>query len=81
VDKRGKRHIVKSQGLTPYSSDTKATEVILKELKDNNYAGIIIGKHPMTRAQEFLFGSTTVTLVREAPVNIISVKMPAEAAE
>lgn len=58
---------------------TKTTDVILKELGENNYDGIIIGKHPMTKPQEFLFGSTTITLVREAPVNIISVKMPPDA--
>jgi nucleotide-binding universal stress UspA family protein len=52
----------------------KTSDKILEELETGEYDTIIIGKHPLTRSQEFLFGSAAVRLVREAPINVLSVK-------
>jgi nucleotide-binding universal stress UspA family protein len=55
---------------------SRASDKILEEVRKGAYDTIVVGKHPGTKAQEFLFGSTTINLVRGAPISVIAVKMP-----
>lgn len=51
----------------------------MDELTKEEYDTVIVGKHRLSRSQEFLFGSVAVSLVREAPVNVLTIKAPGEA--
>lgn len=57
---------------------TRISDKLLEEARNGHFDTIVIGKHPKTRSQEFLFGSTAVALVRDTLVNIITVKAPEE---
>ena len=48
-------------------------ETILEEQHRRNYDMIIAGCTKKSKAQEFLFGNTNVTLVREAPCPVLVV--------
>ncbi len=53
---------------------TKISDKILEHLKERSYDTIVVGKHRLTMSQEFLFGSVAVSLVRQAPINVLTVK-------
>ncbi|MGE5839604.1 MAG: universal stress protein [Deltaproteobacteria bacterium] len=53
-------------------------DIILSEIHAGGYDTVVIGKHPRTKSQEFIIGSTTVKLVREGAANVIAVKVPGE---
>jgi nucleotide-binding universal stress UspA family protein len=55
---------------------SKTSDTIKKELERSNYDTVVLGKRDFTKPQEFLFGSVTISLVREAPVNVMSIKPP-----
>jgi nucleotide-binding universal stress UspA family protein len=56
-----------------------AADVIMDEVESGGYEAVVITKHPMTKKEEFIFGSTTIRLVRKAKSNVIAVKVPIEA--
>jgi nucleotide-binding universal stress UspA family protein len=51
----------------------RVSDRILQEQREGNYSLIIVGKHQLTRAQEFLFGSRAVRLVRDASCAVLVV--------
>jgi nucleotide-binding universal stress UspA family protein len=55
---------------------SKTSDMIQEELEKSNYDTVVLGKHHLTKPQEFLFGSVTMSLVREASVNVMSIKAP-----
>ncbi len=57
----------------------KISNRILEEVRKGSYDTIVIGKHSRSKAQEFLFGSTTIELVRDNLINVVAVKVPEEA--
>jgi nucleotide-binding universal stress UspA family protein len=60
-------------------SDKKEVVVmLLEEIKSGTYDAVVIAKHPRTKAEEFIFGSITIRLIREGVGNIIVVPVPAE---
>ncbi len=65
------------------TADDKSTisGIIMDELVNGNYHTVILGKRDLTKAQEFLFGSINIKLMREARVNVLSVKVPHHEAE
>jgi nucleotide-binding universal stress UspA family protein len=58
------------------SKGGRVSDRILHEQREGNYSLIIVGKHQLTRAQEFLFGNLAVRLVRDAPCAILVVGGP-----
>jgi nucleotide-binding universal stress UspA family protein len=52
----------------------KISDKILEHLKEGNYGTIVVGKHGLSKSQEFLFGSVAINLVRQAPINVLTVK-------
>lgn len=62
------------------AKNKKISEKILEHLREGNYDTIVVGKHNMTKAQEFVFGSVAVNLVRKSPINVLTVKAPDEEA-
>ncbi len=56
-----------------HSEGTRTSDVIIHEQESGNYSAIIVGRHPLSRAEEFLFGNVAVRLAREArrPVWVI----------
>lgn len=69
--------------LKSLTSDRKSSvsDIIMAELRPGNYHTVVLGKRELTKAQEFLFGSLSIRLVREAGVNVLSVKAPSHAGE
>jgi nucleotide-binding universal stress UspA family protein len=59
--------------------NTRSSDVILKEQKSGRYSAIVVGRHGLSRTEEFLFGSPAITLARKAscPVWVIG-ETPAE---
>jgi nucleotide-binding universal stress UspA family protein len=51
----------------------RLSDVILREQRDGHHDVIVVGKHRLTRAQEFLFGNVAVRLAREAPCPVLVV--------
>jgi len=51
----------------------RMSDRVLREQREGNYRLIIAGKHQLTRAQEFLFGSLAVRLAREATCSVLVV--------
>jgi nucleotide-binding universal stress UspA family protein len=79
------RQILIDAGISPAAIEVKASHVqkrarisdrLLGELQKGDYHTIVLGKYHLTKAEEFLFGSKAIRLVREAGVNVISVKGP-----
>ncbi len=60
------------------AKNKKISEKILEHLREGNYDTIVVGKHNMTKSQEFVFGSVAVNLVRKSPINVLTVKAPDE---
>ncbi len=58
--------------------ERKISEKIMEQLSEGNYDTIVLAKHPMSKSQEFLFGSVAVNLVRQASINVLTVKSPSE---
>jgi nucleotide-binding universal stress UspA family protein len=50
--------------------ESRISEKILEELKSARYDTVFVAKHDVTRVQEFLFGDTTINLVRKSPVPV-----------
>lgn len=57
-------------------STSNISDIIMEELNRGNYHTVVLGKQELTKAQEFLFGSLSIKLVREAGANVLSVKVP-----
>jgi len=55
------------------SENTRPSDLILKEQKTGAYSAIVVGKHRLSRAEEFLFGNVAIRLARRAdcPVWIV----------
>jgi nucleotide-binding universal stress UspA family protein len=51
----------------------RVSDRILQEQREGDYSLIIVGKHQLTRAQEFLFGSLAIRLARDAPCPVLIV--------
>jgi nucleotide-binding universal stress UspA family protein len=62
------------------TKNRKISEKILEHLREGNYDTIVVGKHNMSKSQEFVFGSVAVNLVRKSPINVLTVKVPDEEA-
>ena len=84
------RSILLAGGLAPENVETKVlvadkrtrvSDVLLQEISDGGYHTVVLGKRELTKAQEFLFGSVSVRLLREAPVNVLAIKRPVEPEE
>ena len=62
------------------TADDKSTisGIIMEELSRGNYHTVVLGKRELTKAQEFLFGSLSIKLIREAGANVLSVKVPSD---
>ena len=54
--------------------NNKISDVILNHLEQEDYGTIVVGKDPLSKSQEFLFGSVAVNLVRNASINVLTVK-------
>ena len=56
----------------------RVSDRVLQEQREGNYSLIIVGKHQLTRTQEFLFGSLAVRLARDAtcPVLVVGGQEP-----
>lgn len=52
----------------------RVTDLLLKELERGEYHTVVVGKHELSKTQEFLFGSVAVNLVRAAGVSVLVVK-------
>ncbi|GAB4339851.1 MAG: hypothetical protein Kow0099_15370 [Candidatus Abyssubacteria bacterium] len=48
------------------SQNARISDVILNEQRSGDYTAIVVGKHHLSRAEEFLFGNVAVRLAREA---------------
>ncbi len=59
---------------------SRISDRILQELEEDGYHTIILGKHRLTKPEEFLFGSKAVRLVREAGVNVLAANTPLDGA-
>lgn len=57
----------------------KISDRILEQITGGDFDTIVVGKHQLTKSQEFLFGSVAVNLVRKASINVLTVKAPDEA--
>jgi nucleotide-binding universal stress UspA family protein len=55
---------------------TGLSDKLMEELKNGGYDTIVLAKRPKTKSQEFIFGSTTVKMVRDAAVHVLAVKVP-----
>ncbi len=84
------RDILLAGGVAPENLETKVlvadkrtrvSDVLLREISEGGYHTVVLGKRELTKAQEFLFGSVSVRLLREAPVNILAIKRPVEPEE
>ncbi|MBI4831322.1 MAG: universal stress protein [Candidatus Lindowbacteria bacterium] len=66
TDERIEVRFVDSQG-------ARVSDVVLNEQKSGGHSAIVVGRHNLTRTEEFLFGSVAVRLARQAscPVWII----------
>jgi nucleotide-binding universal stress UspA family protein len=53
--------------------NTRVSDMLLAEQESGGYSAIIVGRHRLTRAEEFLFGSVAIRLARQAncPVWVI----------
>lgn len=75
------RELLLQSGFTDLRIETRSVErtegrvsdAILAEQKAGNHSAIVVGRHNLSRAQEFLFGSVAIRLARQAacPVWII----------
>jgi nucleotide-binding universal stress UspA family protein len=81
------RQVLLDAGILPDSLQVKSFRVetrsrisdrILQELEEGDYHTIVLGKHRLSKSEEFLFGSKAIRLVREAGVNVIAAKAPLE---
>jgi nucleotide-binding universal stress UspA family protein len=64
------------------SQNTRTSDVILEELKAGGFSATVIGRHRLSRAEEFLFGSVAIRLARQATCPVWVVGEPsAEAPE
>lgn len=79
------REVLLKAGILPDSLEVKSFRVekrarisdrILQELEKGDYHTIVLGKHRLSKSEEFLFGSKAIRLVREAGVNVVAVKTP-----
>jgi nucleotide-binding universal stress UspA family protein len=63
-------------------TEGRISDVILMEQKAGNHSAIVIGRHNLSRAEEFLFGSVAVRLARQAtcPVWVIDESLSIESA-
>lgn len=52
----------------------KISDKILDEINRGQFDTLVIGKHQLTKSQEFLFGSKTIRILREAGINVLAVK-------
>ncbi len=52
---------------------TRLSDLILREQREGHYDAIVVAKHRLTRAQEFLFGNVAIRLAREAPCPVVVV--------
>ena len=70
---------LREQGIPEASLSTRTvaggrlSEVILREQREGKYDIVVVGKHNLTRAQEFLFGNAAVRVAREAPCPVLIV--------
>lgn len=49
------------------------SKVILREALNSNCKFLLIGKHNLSKAQEFLFGDTAINIIRKSPIPVIVV--------
>jgi nucleotide-binding universal stress UspA family protein len=49
------------------------SKVILKEALNSKCKFLLIGKHNLSKAQEFLFGDTAINIIRKSPIPVIVV--------
>ncbi len=49
------------------SQNTRISDAILEEQKSGGHSTIVIGRHNLSRAEEFLFGNPAIRLARQAP--------------
>lgn len=55
----------------------KLSDKIIEVVEKGDYDTIVLGKHRLSKSQEFLFGSVAVRLVREGWTNVLAVRAPA----
>ena len=49
------------------------SQIILNEALCSNCKFLLIGKHNLSKAQEFLFGDTAINIIRKSPIPVIVV--------
>ncbi len=49
------------------SKNTRTSDAILEEQSAGGHSAIVIGRHNLSRAEEFLFGNAAIRLARQAP--------------
>jgi len=54
--------------------NARTSDVLLRQQKAGSYTAIVLGRRPLSRAEEFLFGDTPIRLVRKAtcPVWVVA---------
>lgn len=58
-------------------TESKVSDKILEELNSGQYDTVLVSKHEVTKTQEFIFGDTTLSLIRKSPVPVLVAKGPA----
>ena len=54
--------------------ESRVSDKILEELNSGQYDTVLVSKHDVTKAQEFFFGDTTLSLIRKSPVPVLVAK-------
>ncbi len=62
-----------------HSQNARTSDVILDELKAGGYSAIVVGRHRLSRSEEFLFGSVAIRLARQAACPVWVVGEPSAA--
>jgi len=59
------------------SGRSRFSEKILEELNARHYDFVLVGRHPINKAQEFLVGDAAIHLARNSPVPVVVIKAKA----
>ena len=55
-------------------AESRVSDKILEELNRGQYDTVLVSKHDVTKTQEFIFGDTTLNLIRKSPVPVLVAK-------
>ncbi len=52
----------------------KTSQILLEQIQKGGYDLVLLGRHPISKAQEFLVGDIAVRLTRDSPVPVVVIK-------